>query len=169
MTGGQIICDRAKISVSYYGQQVDLMVCCVTAVLRDKKTFTCKAACEAGGDNSDTSPVQSLASDVETLIISEDLQSPGLQATEVKTPDRDHFRTPVVLRGQNPCHKAFYKLLSTTVFKWQEDECSSMDVKLGRNKVNFSSVGGLSKQIESIREMIELPIKCPQLLKSYGK
>ncbi|XP_064608253.1 ATPase family gene 2 protein homolog A-like [Liolophura sinensis] len=166
---GQIICDRTLINMSYYGQQIELMVGHVTAVSRDKKTFTCKSAYEAVGDNPCTSPEQSLASDLETLKISENLNSPEFQAVEgITSPDQDSFRTPGVLRSQSTFHKAFYKLLPTTVYKWQEDECSPEDVKPGVNKVNFGSIGGLSKQIESIREMIELPIKCPQLFKSYG-
>jgi len=38
-----------------------------------------------------------------------------------------------------------------------------------RNKVTFESIGGLQKQVELVREMIELPLKHPEMFTNYGK
>lgn len=36
-------------------------------------------------------------------------------------------------------------------------------------KVTFASIGGLSRQIQLVREAIEMPLKHPELFTSYGK
>ena len=38
-----------------------------------------------------------------------------------------------------------------------------------RRKVTFESIGGLQKQVALVREMIELPLKHPEMFTSYGK
>ena len=38
-----------------------------------------------------------------------------------------------------------------------------------RTKVTFDSIGGLQKQVKLVREMIELPLKHPEMFTSHGK
>lgn len=38
-----------------------------------------------------------------------------------------------------------------------------------RTKVTFDSIGGLRKQVKLVREMIELPLKHPEMFTSHGK
>ena len=38
-----------------------------------------------------------------------------------------------------------------------------------RTKVAFDSIGGLRKQVKLVREMIELPLKHPEMFTSHGK
>ena len=38
-----------------------------------------------------------------------------------------------------------------------------------RKKVTFESIGGLQKQVALVREMIELPMKHPEMFTNYGK
>ena len=38
-----------------------------------------------------------------------------------------------------------------------------------QRKVTFESIGGLQKQVALVREMIELPLKHPEMFTSYGK
>ena len=38
-----------------------------------------------------------------------------------------------------------------------------------RTKVTFESIGGLQKQVKLVREMIELPLKHPEMFTSHGK
>lgn len=38
-----------------------------------------------------------------------------------------------------------------------------------RKKVTFESIGGLQKQVTLVREMIELPLKHPEMFTNYGK
>ncbi|KAJ7363283.1 spermatogenesis associated protein 5 [Desmophyllum pertusum] len=45
----------------------------------------------------------------------------------------------------------------------RQSEC-----KESRRKVTFESIGGLKKQVELVREMIELPLKHPEMFTNYG-
>ena len=38
-----------------------------------------------------------------------------------------------------------------------------------KNKVTYKSIGGLHKQVALVREMIELPLKHPEMFTNYGK
>lgn len=42
------------------------------------------------------------------------------------------------------------------------------DAEAKRSKVTYSMIGGLSSQLDVIRETIELPLKHPELFSSYG-
>ncbi|XP_031554574.1 ATPase family protein 2 homolog [Actinia tenebrosa] len=40
--------------------------------------------------------------------------------------------------------------------------------KTSRNKLTFSSIGGLGAQVQAVREMVEMPLKHPELFSAYG-
>ena len=81
---------------------------------------------------------------------------------------------------------------STTHQSWQLNQCSSQSVFYyispeetqlaihahgtcqredndSRAKVTFDSIGGLQKQVGLVREMIELPLKHPEMFTNHGK
>ena len=52
----------------------------------------------------------------------------------------------------------FYKLFKKT----KKDEESSL------NEVGYDDIGGVRKQLAQIKEMVELPLRHPQLFKTIG-
>ncbi|XP_032148252.1 ATPase family protein 2 homolog isoform X3 [Sapajus apella] len=61
----------------------------------------------------------------------------------------------------------FYFISSTTRVNFTEIDKNSKEQD-NQFKVTYDMIGGLSSQLKAIREMIELPLKQPELFKSYG-
>ncbi|XP_032714032.1 ATPase family protein 2 homolog isoform X3 [Lontra canadensis] len=61
----------------------------------------------------------------------------------------------------------FYFISSTTRVNFAKIRTNSK-VQEDHFKVTYGMIGGLSSQLKAIREMIELPLKQPELFKSYG-
>ncbi|XP_037353035.1 ribosome biogenesis protein SPATA5 [Talpa occidentalis] len=61
----------------------------------------------------------------------------------------------------------FYFLSSTTRVNFKKTHANSKDQD-GQFRVTYDMIGGLTSQLKAIREMIELPLKQPDLFKSYG-
>ncbi|XP_045854382.1 ATPase family protein 2 homolog [Meles meles] len=61
----------------------------------------------------------------------------------------------------------FYFISSTTRVNFTKIHTNSK-VQDDHFKVTYGMIGGLSSQLKAIREMIELPLKQPELFKSYG-
>lgn len=61
----------------------------------------------------------------------------------------------------------FYFISSTTRVNFAKIHANSK-VQEDHFKVTYGMIGGLSSQLKAIREMIELPLKQPELFKSYG-
>ncbi|XP_059024969.1 ATPase family gene 2 protein homolog A isoform X2 [Mustela lutreola] len=61
----------------------------------------------------------------------------------------------------------FYFISSTTRVNFAKIHANS-EVQEDHFKVTYGMIGGLSSQLKAIREMIELPLKQPELFKSYG-
>ncbi|CAN2388858.1 Cell division protein 48 (CDC48) N-terminal domain [Pristimantis euphronides] len=61
----------------------------------------------------------------------------------------------------------FYYISPLTQFKCRSPKVLS-ETEEGKNKITYSMIGGLQTQLEEIRETIELPLKRPELFKSYG-
>ncbi|KAK6493902.1 ATPase family protein 2-like protein [Huso huso] len=62
----------------------------------------------------------------------------------------------------------FYYISTLTKIKCIEQEVDAVDEQETKPKVTYSMIGGLSNQLDAIRETIELPLKHPELFKSYG-
>ena len=80
------------------------------------------------------------------------------------------FCTPKIQQTKNiEEHDTFYEINSNTevIIKEIEYDVTFSDASV-KYVVKFDDLGGLSKQIETLREMIELPLKSPDLFKSYG-
>ncbi|KAI3351433.1 hypothetical protein L3Q82_020286 [Scortum barcoo] len=63
----------------------------------------------------------------------------------------------------------FYCLSCSTKVSFRDRaEQEDLDADAKRSKVMYSMIGGLSSQLDVIRETIELPLKHPELFSSYG-
>ena len=62
----------------------------------------------------------------------------------------------------------FYFISSTTRINLRKI-CTNSNEQDSQFKVTYDMIGGLNSQLKAIREIIELPLKQPELFKSYGK
>lgn len=72
-----------------------------------------------------------------------------------------------------PCGRdsrdTFYFISTLTKIRFTKQLGQSEEDTSEVPKVTYSMIGGLSSQLDIIRETIELPLKHPELFKSYGK
>lgn len=61
----------------------------------------------------------------------------------------------------------FYFISSKTRVSFTKNRTNSKD-QANQLKVTYDMIGGLNSQLKEIREIIELPLKQPELFKSYG-
>ncbi|XP_063776362.1 ATPase family gene 2 protein homolog A isoform X2 [Pseudophryne corroboree] len=61
----------------------------------------------------------------------------------------------------------FYYISPQTHIRYRSLKLSSQTEEI-KNKVTYDMIGGLNVQLKEIRETIELPLKQPELFKSYG-
>lgn len=61
----------------------------------------------------------------------------------------------------------FYFISSTTRVNFTKI-CTNSEEQDNQFKVTYDMIGGLNSQLKTIREIIELPLKQPELFKSYG-
>ncbi|XP_033742014.1 ATPase family protein 2 homolog isoform X3 [Pecten maximus] len=79
-----------------------------------------------------------------------------------------NFQTPQKTDAVKNVHKTFHKVTENTrvvVSKPTTDELTESERK---KSITFGMIGGLSKQIMSLKEMIHLPLHSPDVFKSYG-
>ncbi|MFT7819277.1 spermatogenesis-associated protein 5-like [Arapaima gigas] len=69
--------------------------------------------------------------------------------------------------GHSP-FDTFYFISPLTKIRFTEASESKGTEAVGEPKVTYSMIGGLCSQLDTIRETIELPLKHPELFKSYG-
>ncbi|XP_015265703.1 PREDICTED: LOW QUALITY PROTEIN: spermatogenesis-associated protein 5 [Gekko japonicus] len=62
----------------------------------------------------------------------------------------------------------FYFISSRTRINFIESQTKVMEESNPEQRVTYDSIGGLRNQLKTIREMIELPLKNPDLFRSYG-
>lgn len=182
------------ISVSYYGQQCDFTVgSCehlnelfsrvkIEQENLDHITADISDLDISGISNQDVSLLHNSSSNSEPCTPGKDsnskrnldqLASPPLVTS---TPDNRSvekmFRTPdQVTRKSTPsasCRNEFCKVTATTKIIISQPITEEVTSSHGKAKVMFDSIGGLSKQIELIKEMVQLPLASPQMFKIYG-
>ncbi|KAK3099289.1 hypothetical protein FSP39_002087 [Pinctada imbricata] len=81
------------------------------------------------------------------------------------------FKTPVIRKVKTVSKSSnsnFFRVSSQTKFVIPSETNTEEDKMVKRKRVTFASIGGLIKQIESIKEMVEMPIEKPEIFKSYG-
>lgn len=77
-------------------------------------------------------------------------------------------RIPTAPPGGAWSSGTFYCLSCSTKLTFR-GKAQKEEAEAGRSKVTYSMIGGLSSQLDVIRETIELPLKHPELFASYGK
>ncbi|XP_019747757.1 spermatogenesis-associated protein 5 isoform X2 [Hippocampus comes] len=77
------------------------------------------------------------------------------------------LQTPIAPSAGLSSTDTFYRLASTTKLSFPSKAIQE-DVEAKRAKVTYSMIGGLSSQLDVIKETIELPLKHPQLFSNYG-
>ncbi|XP_036407690.1 ATPase family protein 2 homolog [Megalops cyprinoides] len=75
---------------------------------------------------------------------------------------------PAAPPGGASSSDTFYSISLLTKIKFMEKPGDRREEVGGAPKVTYSMIGGLSSQLDVIRETIELPLKHPELFKSYG-
>ncbi|XP_043829078.1 ATPase family protein 2 homolog isoform X1 [Dromiciops gliroides] len=80
---------------------------------------------------------------------------------------REERLQPPAPMGAHGSADTFYYLSSVTKFNFVKPQAATGE-EGGPRKVTYDLIGGLSSQLEAIREMIELPLKQPELFKRYG-
>lgn len=90
----------------------------------------------------------------------------GLEEEAVTSPD---CSAPTAPPGGAQSTDTFYSLsCSTKVSFRQRGGREEPDAAEQGSKVTYSMIGGLSSQLDVIRETIELPLKHPELFSNYG-
>uniref|UniRef100_A0AAQ4PQB7 vesicle-fusing ATPase n=1 Tax=Gasterosteus aculeatus aculeatus TaxID=481459 RepID=A0AAQ4PQB7_GASAC len=103
-------------------------------------------------------------------VVADAVPSPsGEPGRAASTPRRPAELIPAAPPGCALSSETFYCLSRSTKVRVgsraaQEDP----DAQAGRSKVTYSMIGGLSGQLDVIRETIELPLKHPELFSTYG-
>jgi len=89
------------------------------------------------------------------------------------TIDREYFQTPNIDKSANNAEKLklqFYKITSKTKFTIRTEEEEIVEGDVSRKEcVSLDNIGGLSKQISILKEMIYMPLESPHLFENYGK
>uniref|UniRef100_A0A4X2L3F3 non-chaperonin molecular chaperone ATPase n=2 Tax=Vombatus ursinus TaxID=29139 RepID=A0A4X2L3F3_VOMUR len=80
---------------------------------------------------------------------------------------REERLQPPAQVGAHSGADTFYYLSSITKFNFVKPQ-AAMAEDDGPRKVTYDLIGGLTSQLKAIREMIELPLKQPELFKRYG-
>lgn len=71
--------------------------------------------------------------------------------------------------GHSPADTFYTVCSSTTLSVCDPDERDEAEEGGEGSKVTYSMIGGLSGQLQVIKETIELPLKHPELFKNYGE
>ncbi|XP_069572602.1 ATPase family gene 2 protein homolog A [Brachyistius frenatus] len=90
-------------------------------------------------------------------------QDPSESSLDPETEESVSIATPAGALSTD----TFYRLSCSTKVSFQ-GRAGQADVDAKRSKVTYSMIGGLSSQLDVIRETIELPLKRPELFSNYG-
>lgn len=82
--------------------------------------------------------------------------------------DRENFQTPVLSKTNRNLIVKFYKVTSKSQIVIGQDEEALCDREEDEG-VRYSDIGGMSKQIDMLKEMISMPLQSPELFHSYGE
>jgi ATP-dependent 26S proteasome regulatory subunit len=65
-------------------------------------------------------------------------------------------------------HILIFKVAQDTVIHCEGDPIKREDEESNLNDIGYDDIGGCRKQMAQIRELVELPLRHPQLFKSIG-
>eukprot|EP00066_Takifugu_rubripes_P020033 XP_011609299.1 PREDICTED: spermatogenesis-associated protein 5 [Takifugu rubripes] len=109
------------------------------------------------------SPPSSCSSPNPAADSAEEAVSPG-----VSTSSEPAEKAATAPSGGRQCCDTFYSLCSNTKVTFKDKRAAGGSANSKRSKVTYSMIGGLSSQLDVIRETIELPLKHPELFSNYG-
>jgi transitional endoplasmic reticulum ATPase len=75
------------------------------------------------------------------------------------------FGTPLIFRAMTVQPKGVCQITEQTVFKIQEEPAKEM---VGVSQITYEDIGGLGDQTKRVREIIELPLRHPELFARLG-
>ncbi|ESO99957.1 hypothetical protein LOTGIDRAFT_230884 [Lottia gigantea] len=173
---GEFLKTGSKIEIHYFGQICSFTVDKVTACLQKKQLTELVKNTSSQTDLSDSLAsldLSDISLDSESVMnqSASSLQSDADSCdSPMKTPkkkiDWSQFHTPVP-RLHKPSKSEFLKISKgTKIIICNPNNQRKQNGQ--QKKLRLSDIGGLDKQIGSIKEMLELPLKQPDLLKSYG-
>uniref|UniRef100_A0A665VUP3 Spermatogenesis associated 5 n=1 Tax=Echeneis naucrates TaxID=173247 RepID=A0A665VUP3_ECHNA len=168
---GNIVLPGNVLSLSYFGRSCGLRV----EAIRGEDGVTLQRAAPPPGLGPDTEESSVINSVLDTTSADLSLQLSMLTVDD----DADKAQsTPGELgpaastpspSGGVLSTDTFYCLSCSTKVSFRERaRQQDPDAEAKRSKVTYSMIGGLSKQLDVIRETIELPLKHPELFSNYG-
>ncbi|XP_041052443.1 ATPase family protein 2 homolog isoform X1 [Carcharodon carcharias] len=99
----------------------------------------------------------------------------NVEMSEFAQEREDEYDPPIedLISMSDNCLKSnrgtFYHISLLTQIKFMQEQSNDEERKQEcKPKVTYDMIGGLNSQLKMIREIIELPLKQPQLFKSYG-
>jgi transitional endoplasmic reticulum ATPase len=110
-----------------------------------------------------TKPVKLNGNNYERIVKKQFLGKPFVIGDEVIF---SVFGSPIVLIAQKIIPKGFVKITEMTEIQLLETPTNPENGNI--EKTSYEDIGGLSEQITKIREMIELPLKAPELFAKLG-
>ncbi|KAJ6668792.1 hypothetical protein lerEdw1_012276 [Lerista edwardsae] len=123
-------------------------------------SISCTAVCD---ERPSTAEVSSLSEDASTSI---------LHSESTKSKDEKCFANDGLLQpgpaGTLLNSDTFYFISSRTRIRFSDSQTKLAEECNSAPKVTYASIGGLNSELQTIREMIELPLKQPDLFRSYG-
>lgn len=123
---------------------------------------------------SDTVVCEERLSTAETPLFSEDgsVPIPYSESTKLRDNEKCFESGGLLQHGQTgtPFNlDTFYFISSRTRINFSESWTKQAEGCNSELKVTYASIGGLDNELQIIREMIELPLKQPDLFRSYGR
>ncbi|XP_002737071.1 ATPase family gene 2 protein homolog A-like [Saccoglossus kowalevskii] len=172
-------CDNAQDNQS---SSAAVLACSDTSVESNvlltsiNESLSMQSFTDANGDN--LSADQSDESPLNESELSDKFSSLDLTDNQTSTPQRTSNVEKLMCRRTSPSdvrQKTIHKDLhvftisseTRTVMQRSSDK-NVEELKNKRKEVGYFSIGGLSKQLEILREMVELPLRSPEVFESLG-
>ncbi|GAA6080691.1 ATPase family protein 2 homolog isoform X1, partial [Tachysurus ichikawai] len=150
--------DAAPLDLSLHLAQLNLNPSCSTPN-RSSSSAPLAPVTPHTPDATPSSPSTRFLSD---STVSPNSETPGQSMHESHRDSKS--QTPSAGRNGNDI---FYSVCSSTKISFSHTQDSEGEDQ-ERSKVTYSKIGGLSDQLQVIRETIELPLKHPEIFKNYG-
>ncbi|XP_014661596.1 PREDICTED: spermatogenesis-associated protein 5-like [Priapulus caudatus] len=177
----------SNISMSYLGQPCDFIV--TKIVTLDGKTFDSGLAIKFVTDNHFSDSVSGLSENLSRMNVADMPSSSSIDFDVSCTADSSNematstpiknesmagatqFCTPVKFEGLDEKSQDttfFYIDIDTRLDIFCDTAKGSENIKKRESKTTFTSIGGLSKQIETLKDMVMLPLKEVARYKALG-
>lgn len=181
ITGISTAIDRQqKYSASVLKSKEGDSLCLEAESFEEKQNLGVSLTKDEANDTSPATPKSkchvnnSFLSNNSLLYLNKNVDSPLGASTPVKvsladiqgfqTSNHDNHRSKLPFY-----EKTFYKVTSQTKIYVNSEEKKFKNKNSKDFTVTFESVGGLKKQIDALKEIIQLPLMSPQVFASYGE